>query len=202
MLEPAPAPSSTRTWCPAAVSSRAPSGVSATRYSLSLTSLGTPTITVWPFPRPGCGKRTRPGDDAGVASDRLDRVHEPGARHALELVFPAFGEHDARTGDEIGHGARDQDLARARRRSPPRPYAARPGSAAPDPESLRSRRPRTGSRARDRRTSRGSRPPPYRSPAHAIARAPGEPPGGAVPTASARLDRRRGSPSRSNPPRP
>src|SRR6266511_309479 len=103
--EPSPAPSWTSTWWPAAVSSRAPSGVSATRYSLSLTSLGTPTITVWPFPRPGCGKRTRPGDDAGVASDRLDRAHEPGARHALELVFPALGEHDARTGDEIGHRA-------------------------------------------------------------------------------------------------
>src|SRR5512132_4289452 len=116
MLEPAPAPSSTRTWCPAAVSSRAPSGVSATRYSLSLTSLGTPTITVWPFPRPGCGKRTRPGDDAGVASDRLDRVHEPGARHALELVFPAFGEHDARAGDEVGHRAGDQHLVGARER--------------------------------------------------------------------------------------
>src|SRR5262245_40936546 len=43
--DPAPASCSTTTRCPAAVSSRAPSGVRATRYSLSLTSLGTPTIT-------------------------------------------------------------------------------------------------------------------------------------------------------------
>src|SRR6266511_3461124 len=40
----------TCTWWPAAVSSRAPSGVSATRYSLSLTSFGTPTITQPSFP--------------------------------------------------------------------------------------------------------------------------------------------------------
>src|SRR6185436_14715072 len=113
MPEPSPAPSWIRTWCPVAVSSRAPSGVSATRYSLSLTSLGTPTITASPFPRPGRGKRTRRGDDAGTASDRSDRVHEPGTRYPLELVFPAFGEHDAGTRDEIGHGPRDEDLARA-----------------------------------------------------------------------------------------
>src|SRR6266545_4354134 len=42
--EPSPAPFWTRTRCPAWVSSRAPSGVRATRYSLSLTSLGTPMI--------------------------------------------------------------------------------------------------------------------------------------------------------------
>src|SRR4029450_9747252 len=114
MPEPAPASSWIRTWCPVALSSRAPSGVNATRYSLSLTSLGTPTITASPFPRPRCGKRTRPGDGAGAASDRLDRVHEPGARHALELVLAAFGQDDAGTRDEIGHRPGDQDLARGR----------------------------------------------------------------------------------------
>src|SRR4029453_2370482 len=113
MPEPAPASSWIRTWCPVALSSRAPSGVKATRCLFSLTVLGSPTIPASPFPRPGCGKRTRPGDDAGAASDRLDRVREPGARHALELVFPAFREHDARTGDEIGHRAGDQHLVGA-----------------------------------------------------------------------------------------
>src|SRR5215217_511631 len=44
--EPTPAPASTTTSCPARVSSRTPSGVCATRYSLSLTSFGIPTITV------------------------------------------------------------------------------------------------------------------------------------------------------------
>src|SRR4051794_39914943 len=49
--EPSPARDSTRTRCPARTSSRTPSGVAATRYSLSLTSRGTPTITNAP-PRP------------------------------------------------------------------------------------------------------------------------------------------------------
>src|SRR6266545_965712 len=98
MLEPAPAPSWTRTWCPAAVSSRAPSGVSATRYSLSLTSFGTPTITALPLPRSGRGKRTRPGRDAGTASGRLHGVHEPGAGNPLQLVLAAFDQHDAGAG--------------------------------------------------------------------------------------------------------
>ena len=42
---PAPADASTTTRCPARTSSRTPSGVAATRYSLSLTSFGIPTST-------------------------------------------------------------------------------------------------------------------------------------------------------------
>src|SRR6202140_3021856 len=42
--DPMPAPCSTNTVWPAVVSSRTPAGVMATRYSSSLTSLGTPTI--------------------------------------------------------------------------------------------------------------------------------------------------------------
>src|SRR3989440_10257714 len=45
MAEPSPAPACTNTWCPASTSSRTPAGVRATRYSSSLTSLGTPTLT-------------------------------------------------------------------------------------------------------------------------------------------------------------
>src|SRR5436305_2135923 len=45
MAEPSPAPACTNTWCPASTSSRTPAGVNATRYSSSLTSLGTPTLT-------------------------------------------------------------------------------------------------------------------------------------------------------------
>ncbi len=43
--DPAPAPLSTRTRCPWVHSSLAPSGVSATRFSPALRSVGTPTIT-------------------------------------------------------------------------------------------------------------------------------------------------------------
>ena len=42
--DPTPASFSTYTVCPAAVSSRTPAGVMATRYSSAFTSLGTPTI--------------------------------------------------------------------------------------------------------------------------------------------------------------
>src|SRR5919106_4442928 len=45
MADPSPAPDSTNTRCPATASSRTPAGVTATRYSLSLTSRGIPTIT-------------------------------------------------------------------------------------------------------------------------------------------------------------
>src|SRR6185503_1857614 len=115
MLEPAPAPSWTRTWCPAAVSSRAPSGVSATRYSLSLTSLGTPTITAWPFHVRDAGSVPDPAT-VPASSGRLDRVHQPGAGNAPELVLPAFGEDDARARDQVCHRAGDQDLVRGRER--------------------------------------------------------------------------------------
>ena len=42
--DPTPAPASTTTLWPAAVSDRTPAGTSATRFSLSLISLGSPTI--------------------------------------------------------------------------------------------------------------------------------------------------------------
>src|SRR5439155_1684237 len=44
MPEPSPAPDWTMTLCPWAASSRTPAGVSATRYSSDLISLGTPTL--------------------------------------------------------------------------------------------------------------------------------------------------------------
>src|SRR5579863_6204238 len=50
MEDPAPAPVSTRTRCPWVCSSRAPSGVSATRFSPGLRSAGTPTITASTLP--------------------------------------------------------------------------------------------------------------------------------------------------------
>src|SRR5581483_3887499 len=52
MPEPSPAPLCTYTSCPASTSSRTPAGVSATRYSSDLTSVGTPTFTLLrpPFP--------------------------------------------------------------------------------------------------------------------------------------------------------
>src|SRR4051794_29404174 len=46
IAEPSPAPACTTTSCPASTSSRTPAGVSATRYSSSLTSAGTPTFTL------------------------------------------------------------------------------------------------------------------------------------------------------------
>src|SRR5918995_1072488 len=101
MLEPAPAPSWTSTWCPAAVSSRAPSGVTAIRYSLSLTSLGTPTITVHPPSDPGRGKRTRPFGLPEEGSRGRDRVHLPRAGNALEGVLAPFDQHDAGAGNEV-----------------------------------------------------------------------------------------------------
>src|SRR3954468_17135876 len=46
MDEPSPAPDCTSTSCPCSASSRAPAGVSATRYSSTLVSVGTPTLTI------------------------------------------------------------------------------------------------------------------------------------------------------------
>src|SRR5262245_7596816 len=112
MLDPEPAPSWINTWWPAAVSSRAPSGVRATRYSLSLTSLGTPTITVRHPLDPGCGKRTRPFAPPEEASGGVDGEQLPAAGDAPEGVLAAIGQHDAGTGHQVGHRPRDQDLAR------------------------------------------------------------------------------------------
>src|SRR5215213_4135601 len=44
MAEPSPAPACTTTSCPCSTSSRTPDGVSATRYSSVLISVGTPTL--------------------------------------------------------------------------------------------------------------------------------------------------------------
>src|SRR5215217_6310668 len=44
MAEPSPAPACTTTSCPCSTSSRTPEGVSATRYSSVLISVGTPTF--------------------------------------------------------------------------------------------------------------------------------------------------------------
>ena len=46
---PLPAPVSTVTWCPAATYSRTAPGVSPTRYSWTLISLGTPTRILGSF---------------------------------------------------------------------------------------------------------------------------------------------------------
>ncbi len=67
MFDPVPAPSCSRTRWPAWVSSRTPSGVTATRYSLSFTSAGTPTITRTPFGRPAPRSRTPRAAPAGPA---------------------------------------------------------------------------------------------------------------------------------------
>src|SRR5947199_1103317 len=81
--EPSAAPSSMSTVCPASTSSRAPSGVRATRNSLSLTSRGTPTITRPPLfagpslPPPVAGKKE---------GDRGLRIGDPSAAHGVEGV--------------------------------------------------------------------------------------------------------------------
>src|SRR5919205_1357880 len=46
MADPSPAPACTTTSCPCSTSSRTPEGVSATRYSSVLISVGTPTFTL------------------------------------------------------------------------------------------------------------------------------------------------------------
>jgi len=45
---------------------------------------------------------------------RFDAEDPPAARHALELVCALLGEREPRSGDQILHRARDQDLIRAR----------------------------------------------------------------------------------------
>src|SRR4051812_16477301 len=51
IADPSPAPAWTRTSWPCSTSSRTPAGVSATRYSSVLISVGTPTFTLDPFRR-------------------------------------------------------------------------------------------------------------------------------------------------------
>src|SRR5664280_1514725 len=45
-------------------------------------------------------------------SGRRDREEAPRARDALQLMLAASFEGDPRAGDDVFHGARDQDLAR------------------------------------------------------------------------------------------
>src|SRR5581483_5861479 len=74
MEEPTPAPRWTSAVWPASTSSRTPAGVSATRYSSVLSSVGTPTITGKP-PRSDVGVRLTnvpPGRSRGLGlSDQL-----------------------------------------------------------------------------------------------------------------------------------
>src|SRR3954468_21001596 len=89
--EPSPAPDSTRTRWPARTSSRTPSGVAATRYSLSLTSRGTPTITNAP-PRSRPQEAYRRGRRRGTGASAA-----PGGRFVVPLVLPG-GEQDREDG--------------------------------------------------------------------------------------------------------
>src|SRR5919198_1905740 len=94
MLEPSPAPVSIRTSCPARVSSLAPSGVRATRYSWSLTSFGTPTITRTPCPR---RLQPTPMGDPGGSRSGPARLHEHDGERGLRVPDPAC----ARGADQV-----------------------------------------------------------------------------------------------------
>src|SRR5436305_13450387 len=80
--EPSPALRSTIQRCPASVSARTPAGVSPTRYSLSLISLRSPTITVVSLQSFSLGTRAR------LLSDRCS--HRVGLELAKlqEVSFP------------------------------------------------------------------------------------------------------------------
>src|SRR6266511_3040861 len=86
--EPSPAPFWTRTRCPAWVSSRAPSGVRATRYSLSLTSLGTPTINGRSSIQVGF---SRPAYRAGIGHMGTPRVPRGDLRSSHSAFRPEGG---------------------------------------------------------------------------------------------------------------
>src|SRR5437867_9832513 len=102
-----PAERSTTTSCPARASSRTPSGVAATRNSLSLTSLGIPTITggssserlpgslpdgtdLLPSVRQQQRERRLHVADAPAAS-RDDHLMERGAQQFDAVPRPGFG---------------------------------------------------------------------------------------------------------------
>ena len=80
IAEPSPAPVSTTTRCPAWISSRAPSGVAATRYSWFLTSFGIPTITGRPPGPPG--RRRAPPPAPAPPYGRGPAVATPAGRPA------------------------------------------------------------------------------------------------------------------------
>src|SRR4029077_20896922 len=96
--DPSPAPDWTTTPCPACTSSRTPPGVAATRYSLSFTSVGIPTIMRMP------SRRLAPSE-AYSASDALDGIQLPRLWNALEGVLATIREHDPRAGDQVLHGS-------------------------------------------------------------------------------------------------
>src|SRR5690349_23786756 len=93
MPEPSPAPDWTTTLWPRSTSSRTPAGVSATRYSSVLISVGTPTFT-------------------STNSHSLGCLCQHGPQHVLDLL-PLLGPRDQRRGeldDRVAAvvGARDQ----------------------------------------------------------------------------------------------
>src|SRR5689334_21924417 len=91
--EPLPAPDCTTTWCPWCTSSTTPSGVRATRFSLSLISLGTPTTSALTMSPLGRG-----------VSDQLLGVGQGLAQHLLHLVELGLAA-DQRRGDLDHHVA-------------------------------------------------------------------------------------------------
>src|SRR5439155_26069044 len=96
MFDPAPAPSCRSTWCPEWVSSRTPSGVSATRYSLSLTSAGTPTITPTSLDGGHCPPATFRNRSAGQHS------HSACAGDSGVAVRPTTPGGQQETGHRLG----------------------------------------------------------------------------------------------------
>src|SRR6266545_567353 len=85
MAEPSPAPFWTMTPCPASTSSRTPDGVSATRYSSALISVGTPTFTRRPFlSYPGSCHQLA----AAQCQPEVDPVARGVQRAACELLYP------------------------------------------------------------------------------------------------------------------
>src|SRR3954462_9616201 len=89
IADPSPAPSCTTTSCPRSASSRTPAGVSATRYSSVLISVGTPTFMgVGPF-----SGFLGSGDELAAAQrqpelDAVAGAAEVAARQLLDLADP------------------------------------------------------------------------------------------------------------------
>src|SRR5437763_7814916 len=101
MADPSPAPRSTSTRWPWAVSSRTPSGVIATRFSAVFTSAGTPTIIPNPLPL-----MYRSATPAG----HLCTSGEPFA--GQRQTDDGLGVDDAVVGDEAGDGVQRDPLDR------------------------------------------------------------------------------------------
>src|SRR5918996_1304575 len=86
MAEPSPAPDCTRTSCPCSTSSRTPDGVSATRYSSALISVGTPTFTRdLLLSCPGSCQQLAPAQGEPEVDPVAGRVQ----RAARQLLYPA-----------------------------------------------------------------------------------------------------------------